>query len=67
MSDGLEIQCVDCRRVAPSTETAYTLIGQQHGWRLGFALDQEGKRLPEWRCPDCFRRAKAPDSGSTRR
>jgi hypothetical protein len=66
MSEGLRIECVDCGQVAPETETAYTLIGQRHGWRLGFALDARGKRFPEWRCPDCFRRSKSSDSGTPR-
>jgi hypothetical protein len=66
MAEGLQIQCVDCGRVAPETETAYTLIGQRHGWRLTFLLDDAGKRSPEWRCPECFRRAKLPDSGGSR-
>lgn len=58
MEEGLGIECVDCGWVAPETETAYTLIGQAHGWRLTFTLNAQGERIPEWRCPDCFKRAK---------
>lgn len=59
MSEGLQILCVDCGRAAPVTETAYTLIGQGHGWRLLFVLDEQGQRQPQWRCAECFRRSKA--------
>jgi hypothetical protein len=55
----LEISCVDCGAVAPATETPYTLIGQRFGWRLVHVVDARGKRVPEWRCDKCFRKAKA--------
>jgi hypothetical protein len=65
MSESVPVQCVGCGRVAPQTDTAYTLIGQRHGWRLLFIVDEQGRRLPEWRCPECFRRAKAtPGTGA---
>lgn len=50
--------CVDCGAVAPATDTAYTLIGRQFAWRLVFVVDGQGKRIPQWRCHQCFRRAK---------
>lgn len=58
-----EIVCIDCGLKAPETDTAYTLIGQRHGWRLTWVLDGAGKRAPEWRCDKCFRRAKAERAG----
>ena len=53
------ITCVDCKAVAPETETAYTLIGQRFGWRLRYVTDEHGKRTPEWRCDKCFRALKS--------
>lgn len=57
-SEELQVVCVDCGAVAPETDTAYTLIGRRHGWRVIFVVDDQGKRAPEWRCDKCFRRAK---------
>jgi hypothetical protein len=53
------ITCVDCGVAAPETDTAYTLISARFGWRLQYAVDAAGRRLPEWRCGECYRRAKA--------
>jgi len=59
------IVCADCHKVAPSTETPYTLIGNRFRWRLTFAVDALGKRQHEWRCEACARRAKrAPRDAS---
>lgn len=59
MNDTSEtIVCVDCRKSAPAHQTPYTLIGRRHGWRLTFAVDDEGKRKPEWRCERCAERFK---------
>jgi hypothetical protein len=55
------ITCADCKAIAPETETAYTLIGQQFGWRLKYVVDADGKRVPEWRCDKCFRARKASE------
>lgn len=63
MSIDATIECIDCGLQAPETESAYTLIGQRHGWRLTWLLDATGKRTPEWRCDKCFRRAKAERAG----
>ena len=57
-----QITCIDCKAVAPETETAYTLIGQRFGWRLKYVVDESGKRIPEWRCDKCFRAHKAAHS-----
>ncbi len=59
MTTTMQIVCVDCGVSAPETDSPYTLIGQRFGWRLVYVLDANGKRLPEWRCDKCFRRAKA--------
>lgn len=47
--------CVDCSKIPPETETPYTLISSQHGWRLVFE-NLNGKRTPVWRCPSCWQR-----------
>jgi Zn-finger protein len=54
MEDLERRQCVDCLVFAPKTETSYTLISQQHGWRLLRTVDAAGRKVLEWRCPDCF-------------
>ena len=53
-------RCVDCGAMSPPTETNYTLISPRHGWRLTRSVDKEGKKLAEWRCPQCWARHKAP-------
>jgi DNA-directed RNA polymerase subunit RPC12/RpoP len=58
MNENPGIVCVDCGKTAPGTETPYTLIGRRHRWRLTFAVDAQGKRLPEWRCAKCAERVK---------
>jgi len=58
-----DVQCVGCGRMSPQTETNYTLISAQHGWRLTKASDRNGQVLMEWRCPICwavFRKKQAP-------
>jgi hypothetical protein len=51
--------CVECGAVAPPTETAHTLIGPPHGWRLTRTPTDEGQELLEWRCAECWRQRKA--------
>jgi hypothetical protein len=46
--------------MSPPTETNYTLISPRHGWRLTRSLDKEGRKLAEWRCPQCWARHKSP-------
>ena len=46
--------CVGCNAIAPATETNYTLISQRHGWRLTRATTSTGRKISEWRCPECF-------------
>jgi|HubBroStandDraft_1064217.scaffolds.fasta_scaffold366102_1 hypothetical protein len=52
-------ECVDCRTLAPQTNTYYTLIGPIHSWRMSRASQPDGEVLIEWRCPTCWRRFKA--------
>lgn len=47
-------RCADCGAAAPATETNYTLISAQHGWRLSIDKLPDGRREPVWRCPDCW-------------
>ena len=54
--------CVGCGKKSPETETNYTLISAQFGWRLTRYKSNEGTLVVEWRCPTCWRdykRAKA--------
>jgi hypothetical protein len=48
--------CKDCGAISPHTETNYTLISQQHRWRLVLYSDASGRRVAEWRCPTCWSR-----------
>lgn len=50
--------CVDCGLLSPETETNYTLIGAQHGWRLTRRYEPDGTAVAEWRCPSCWRAYK---------
>lgn len=51
-------RCVDCGALSPRTETSYTLISSQHGWRLTLGKDEQGHRISEWRCPRCWAKHK---------
>jgi hypothetical protein len=50
--------CVSCGATAPETKTSYTLISQQHGWRLTNRGRSDTDLCFEWRCPTCWRRHK---------
>jgi hypothetical protein len=52
-------QCIDCRAVAPKTDTNYTLISSKYGWRLSRRTDSAGSLIVEWRCPTCWDKHKA--------
>jgi len=47
--------CIGCGKKSPETETNYTLISAQFGWRLTRYRDAEGNIVIEWRCPNCWR------------
>ena len=69
--------CIDCGKLSPETETNYTLISSQFGWRLTRWRSDDGAFHVEWRCPDCWREhkrakvaadenlAQTPQAGST--
>ena len=50
--------CVDCNVTAPITETTNTLMGPLHGWRLTLRVGADGRRVGDWRCPDCWALAR---------
>jgi hypothetical protein len=50
--------CIDCGKKSPETETNYTLISAQFGWRLTRRREPNGDFVVEWRCPDCWRAHK---------
>jgi hypothetical protein len=62
--------CVDCKKPSPETDTNYTLISAEHGWRLHRTRAVDGTFLMEWRCPTCWQRFKeangAPPSSRAR-
>ncbi len=47
--------CVGCAKSAPETDTNYTLISAQFGWRLTRVKRPDGTVTLEWRCPNCWR------------
>jgi uncharacterized C2H2 Zn-finger protein len=51
-------RCVDCGLEPPKTETNYTLVSQQHGWRLTRTKTDEGF-VTTLRCPACWAKFKA--------
>jgi hypothetical protein len=60
--DGVQI-CVGCGKKAPETETNYTLISAQFGWRLTRQKRDDGEIVLEWRCPNCWRDFKRTRTG----
>jgi len=57
--------CIGCGKKSPETETNYTLISAQFGWRLTRYRNPEGIIVIEWRCPSCWReykKTKGPDA-----
>ena len=59
-------QCADCHKIAPPTQTNFTLISSQHGWRLSFDR-VDGRRVSVWRCPKCWENHKAGGKTPTSR
>jgi hypothetical protein len=51
-------RCATCGKQAPETETNYTLISAQFGWRLSRYKKDDGSIALEWRCPNCWREFK---------
>jgi hypothetical protein len=47
--------CIDCGKVSPETDTNYTLISAQFGWRLSRRRAPGGDFVVEWRCAECWR------------
>jgi hypothetical protein len=47
--------CIDCGKKSPETETNYTLISAQFGWRLSRRRAANGDFIVEWRCAECWR------------
>jgi len=52
-------ECVNCGTLSPATDTNYTLISSQHGWRLSREPDKFGRTSMVWRCPTCWAKHKA--------
>jgi len=56
---------VTCGKQAPETETNYTLISAQFGWRLTRYKRGDGTLVLEWRCPNCWKEFKRSRNGAT--
>jgi hypothetical protein len=50
--------CIGCGANAPETNTTYTLISKQFGWRLARRTGPGGTLLVDWRCPACWKKLK---------
>jgi hypothetical protein len=48
--------CADCGQEPPATQTNYTLISARHGWRLARSVDENGRKVMKWRCPECWKK-----------
>jgi hypothetical protein len=57
--------CVGCGKKSPETETNYTLISAQFGWRLTRYQGPDGSLVVEWRCPSCWRDFKRARTAAT--
>ncbi|MDB4993374.1 MAG: hypothetical protein JWM74_806 [Myxococcaceae bacterium] len=57
-------ECVDCKSLAPPTNTNYTLISASFGWRLTRGVAADGLATMEWRCPSCWEAHKRAARGS---
>ena len=49
------VRCIGCGRLSPETDTNYTLISSQFGWRLTRFRREDGEFIVEWRCPTCWK------------
>jgi len=47
-------QCRDCGASPPPTQSNYTLISSQHGWRCVIAMNDQGEKITVWRCATCW-------------
>jgi hypothetical protein len=56
--------CVGCGKKSPETETNYTLISAQFGWRLTRFHGPDGALVVQWRCPNCWRDFKRSRTGA---
>ena len=57
-------ECVDCKALAPPTNTNYTLISASFGWRLSREIASDGLPTMEWRCPSCWDARKRGGRGT---
>jgi hypothetical protein len=64
MSETERATCTDCGERAPATNTNYTLISTNFGWRLSRRVAPDGTKVAEWRCPACWRKHKASGTSS---
>jgi hypothetical protein len=53
--------CENCGARSPETQTALTLIGNKHAWRVVREKEQTGHMRFVWRCPPCWSTHRAAD------
>jgi hypothetical protein len=56
--------CIGCKRESPPTNTAHTLFGPAHGWRVTRRTDARGEIVIEWRCRTCWLAYRAAKGGA---
>jgi hypothetical protein len=56
--------CFDCGKIAPQTQTSYTLISSAHGWRVSREKNENGEFVARWRCADCWKKMKDTKGGA---
>ncbi len=56
--------CVDCGKLPPEAESAYTLIGGASGWRLSRRREADGTFVTDWRCAECWAKHRKAPAGA---
>lgn len=56
--------CVDCGAQSPETDTNFSLVSAEHGWRFATRRGPDGGVIVEWRCPTCWQAYKQQRQGA---
>lgn len=51
-------KCFDCGKESPPGDEQTPLISIKYGWRLVRGVDEAGKPVGQWRCPQCWQSFK---------
>lgn len=52
--------CSICGKAAPETQTDYTPVSSQHGWRRSITTAADGSRVAKWICKECWEAQHQP-------